>query len=252
MAHKYEYYRRLITTEYRNSVRLTKWHKHLLTCKLSEYTSDTVGETMKSITYSSEAGVGFTNKDTEIDYPTIGVTFRHDGDSITLARDTSEVENTAQKLIDAFELDEAVGTQLDILGRIVGIERMLNFQPTSGSALMDDDNYRLCIKAKIIKNTWRGNAQDLYDAWNILFPGTKIFEIQDLQDMSFNVFISGDFDDLQKEIINHGYIIPKPEGVRINLLTITDLTGLPLFAYDYDTLYLSGYGSHWAADQQEV
>jgi hypothetical protein len=64
--------------------------------------------------------------------------------------------------------------------------------------------------------------------------------------MTFNVIIAGSFTSLERELIAKGYIIPKPEGVRINLLTITDTTGLPLFAYDLDTLQYSGYTSHWA------
>lgn len=204
MAHDYEYYRRLITSEYRNSPRLMNWHKRLLT-------------------YAGEG-----------------------------QRDEDATEQTAQKLIDAFDVDLAQGEQLDILGRIVGVDRMLKFQPTEASPLLNDEDYRLCIKAKIIQNHWKGTAADLYEAWMTLFPETAIFEIQDLQDMSFNIVISGDFTDLQREIITNGYIIPKPEGVRINQLLIVDLAGFPLFAYDYDTLYMSGYGSHWAANAKQL
>lgn len=152
-----------------------------------------------------------------------------------------------QILVKAFDLDVAVGVQLDTIGRLVGVKRLLEFVPSGGeSPLLDDDTYRFLIKATIIKNTWKGKLEDLYSAWDVLYPETKLFQIQDLQDMTFNVIIAGDFSSLQKELITKGYIIPKAEGVRINLMTITDTSGYPLFSYDMDTLYYSGYTSHWA------
>ncbi len=152
-----------------------------------------------------------------------------------------------QMFVKAFDLDVAVGVQLDTIGRLVGVKRLLEFVPSGGeSPLLDDYTYRFLIKAAIIKNTWKGKLEDLYSAWDVLYPETKLFQIQDLQDMTFNVIIAGDFSSLQKELITKGYIIPKPEGVRINLMTITDTSGYPLFSYDMDDLYYSGYTSHWA------
>lgn len=159
-------------------------------------------------------------------------------------------KNTVQEFLDAFNLDTAEGVQLDIIGRIVGVDRLLSFHPVSGdSPLMNDSTYRMVIKAKIIQNTWKGTLDDLYEAWAVLFPEVRYFQIQDLQDMTYNVVIMGAFTPLERELIANGYIIPKPEGVRINLLTITDTSGLPLFAYDMDTYLLSGYTSHWAEAQ---
>ena len=152
-----------------------------------------------------------------------------------------------QMFVKAFDLDVAEGQQLDTIGRLVGVKRLLEFIPSGGeSPLLDDETYRFLIRATIIKNTWKGKLEDLYSAWGVLYPETKLFQIQDLQDMTFNVIIAGDFTSLQKELISKGYIIPKPEGVRINLMTITDTSGYPLFSYDMDTLYYSGYTSYWA------
>lgn len=155
--------------------------------------------------------------------------------------------NFIQMFVEAFDLDFAIGQQLDSIGRLVGVKRLLDFIPSGGeSPLLDDETYRFLIKATIIKNTWKGKLDDLYSAWKVLYPDSRLFQIQDLQDMTFNVIIAGDFSGLQKELISKGYIIPKPEGVRINLMTITDTSGYPLFSYDLDTLYYSGYTSHWA------
>ena len=157
-----------------------------------------------------------------------------------------------QEILDAFNLDTAVGAQLDTLGKIAGVGRLLNFYPSGGeSPVMDDDTYRLVIKARLLQNVWKGNLAELYDAWSVLFPGISL-QIQDLQSqsegdaMTYNVVISGEFTSLMRELIVNGYIVPKPEGVRINNLLITDTTGKPLFAYDYDDADYSGYTAHWA------
>jgi hypothetical protein len=166
---------------------------------------------------------------------------------IHVAKAGNEARVRLGGFVQAFDLDVAVGYQLDTIGRLVGVKRLLEFVPSGGeSPLLDDETYRFLIKATIIKNTWKGKLEDLYSAWRVLYPESKLFQIQDLQDMTFNVIIAGDFTSLQKELISKGYIIPKAEGVRINLMTITDTTGYPLFSYDMNDLYYSGYTSHWA------
>lgn len=79
----------------------------------------------------------------------------------------------------------------------------------------------------------------------------KHLSIEDLQDMSFNIVLQGDYTALERELIIHAYIIPKPEGVRINVLTFVSTDGLPLFSYDYNTMRYSGYNSHWAVEGSE-
>lgn len=116
--------------------------------------------------------------------------------------------------------------------------------------LLNDDVFRLMIKAKIIQNTWKGTLPELYKLWASVFPENKKISIQDLQDMSYNIVMQGDYTDLEQELILYGYIIPKPEGVRINILTFVSTDGLPLFSYDYNTMRYSGYESHWAKGAQ--
>lgn len=111
---------------------------------------------------------------------------------------------------------------------------------------LDDDVFRLMIKSRIIQNTWKGTIIELYELWEAVMGVDKKLSIEDLQDMSYNIVLQGDYTPLEEELIIHAYIIPKPEGVRINLLTFVSTDGLPLFAYDYNTMRYSGYSSHWA------
>ncbi len=115
-----------------------------------------------------------------------------------------------------FDLDNAIGNQLDILGQIIGVNRVLNFQPTDDfDPKLDDETYRLVLKAKIGKNMWQGTLPEIYTIWNNMFPDLKL-NIIDNQDMSMTAVIEGAIGQLKELLIANGYIIPKPSGVRIN------------------------------------
>lgn len=131
--------------------------------------------------------------------------------------------------------------------KIDEIEVLSEYAPAKmdDTPLITDDIYRIMIKARIIQNTWKGNILDLYEMWSNLFPDSLGLQIQDLQDMSFNIILLGDYPGIVRELILHGLIIPKPAGVRINMLSFISTDGMPIFAYDYNTLNYSGYKSHW-------
>jgi hypothetical protein len=136
-----------------------------------------------------------------------------------------------------FDLDTAVGPQLDILGEIIGRGRDVSFQPSGGiSPVLDDDNYRLLLKAKIAQNSWDGKVGYLYDIWTLLFPGGKIL-INDSQNMSAVITMSGSFSTLIQELIENEYIVPRPQGVQYTY----GFGDLPFFGFDRDDAYISGF-----------
>lgn len=126
------------------------------------------------------------------------------------------------KSMDAnFDLDYAIGAQLDILGTIIGRKRTLTFQPLNGfNPVLPDDYYRLVLKTKAAMNNWKGTVPEMYQIWDNIFGNDDDLDLQlqDNQDMSFNAYITGYVDQIQQDLIQHQYIIPKPEGVRINLI----------------------------------
>ena len=134
-----------------------------------------------------------------------------------------------------FDLATAVGAQLDIIGTIVGVGRVLNFQPTTGSPVLDDATYRLLLQAQIGRNTWNGTIDGLQQLWLQLFPG-GVLAVQDNQDMSFNVILTGSFTSIIQDMITHDLIVPRPEGVLINYI----FTTLPIFGADLDNSYIAG------------
>lgn len=113
-------------------------------------------------------------------------------------------------------------------------------------SFIPEDVYRIMVKARIVQNVWKGNVPVLYEMWKNLFPDTLGLQIQDLQDMTFNIVLIGEYEGLMRELIMHGYIIPKPEGVRIRTLSFVSTDGLPIFSYDADNFTYSGYTSYWA------
>jgi len=131
---------------------------------------------------------------------------------------------------DNFDLDNAIGTQLDMLGIIIGRQRTLTFQPLNGfSPIMDDETYRLALKAKIAMNNWDGTIPQMYEIWNDIFGADNDLDlqIQDNQDMSFNAYITGYVDPLQQDLIQHGYVVPKPQGVKVNYIGKSEIDFTP-------------------------
>lgn len=119
------------------------------------------------------------------------------------------------------DIDNAIGNQLDMLGQLIGRKRTLNFQPLNGfSPILTDDYYRLVLKTKIAMNNWDGTVESMYTIWNNIFGDDTLMDLQlqDNQDMSFNAYITGYIDQIQQNLIANGYIIPKPEGVRVNYI----------------------------------
>lgn len=139
-------------------------------------------------------------------------------------------------------LSTAVGAQLDFLGSIVGASRTVGFQPSNGvSPVLDDPTYRLYIQAVIGQNQWDGTIDGLYPLWAALFPGGSIV-IEDNQNMTASVVLTGGFTSIVKDLITNGYIVPRPEGVQYTYSFGT----LPYFGFGYVSGYIAGFGTgYW-------
>lgn len=136
-----------------------------------------------------------------------------------------------------FDVNTAIGEQLDIIGARVGASRVLPFDPTGGlSPLLGDTDYRFLIKAKILQNVWKGTNQEIYDNWAVLFTDVFI-SLKDFQDMSIGVLIIGDLTDIQEQMVTNDMIIPKAQGVGMTY----SFTTPPIFAYNQNTDYFKGY-----------
>lgn len=136
----------------------------------------------------------------------------------------------------AFDVDNAVGAQLDVLGVIVGASRVVGFQPSGGaSPQLDDATYRIYIKARAALNQWDGTMDGLQAVWATLFPGGRII-IGDNQNMTATIFLSGQFSAIVQDLITNGYIVPRPEGVLY-----TYVFGGPHFGFDLNNSLIAGF-----------
>jgi hypothetical protein len=152
----------------------------------------------------------------------------------------------------AFDLDYALGVQLDMLGQIVGVARTLPFQPSGGvSPVLDDLTYRLLLKATIASDAWDGKIGSLYPIWGSLFTGGRI-AIIDNQNMTATVALSGSFSSITQDMIAgyatngassgpiiNGLIIPKPQAVQYNY----SFNDLPVFGFDREDAFIAGLGT---------
>ncbi|MDG9858226.1 DUF2612 domain-containing protein [Pseudomonas nitroreducens] len=177
-----------------------------------------------------------------------------------------EALNVSQELPADFDLDQAIGAQLDIVGLWVGIGRRVKtplvgvyfsfdipnlgfdlgvwkgpFDPDSGIVELDDETYRTLIRAKIGANHWDGTLGQSKAILDLVFnDGTHVF-IQDNQDMSMTIGVSGVMPSaISLALLTGGYIPIKPEGVRVDYYIVTSVDG-PLFGFDVSNEYISGF-----------
>lgn len=164
----------------------------------------------------------------------------------------------ARALPAAFDLDGAVGKQLDADGEWIGRSRFIAtpidnawfsldiaglgldqgvwkgpYDSETGLTRLDDESYRTLLRAKIAANNWDGTVEDAAAALAIVFGGTgSILYIEDRQDMSMIMGIAGNLPNaLILAIFGGGYIPLKPGGVRVNYL-VTSVDGDPIFGLD--------------------
>lgn len=184
-----------------------------------------------------------------------------------------QIQEVLASMVPLFDLNQAIGNQLDIIGQWVGVSRNVaipisgvyftwdgapslgwdygTWQPFNAPTevtVLPDDAYLLLIKAKIAANSWNGTLEGAYAIWSILFTTTSIL-IQDNQDMTYNLcVVGGIIDSLSLALITGGYIPLKPEGVAVYEYFISPDTN-PLFAWDCESEYLAGWDEgSWAIE----
>lgn len=175
------------------------------------------------------------------------------------------IQDVITSMVPKYDVDVAVGAQLDVIGLWVGISRNVTIpidgvyfswdgdytvgwdygvwqatiSPTSVTVL-PDDIYRTLIKAKIAANSWDGTTDGAYAIWEQVFSNFEIL-IQDYQNMSYDLAIVGGIvDSLTLALIASGAIPLKPEGVRVNRYIVPVDTN-PLFAWNIENDLLAGW-----------
>ena len=165
-----------------------------------------------------------------------------------------------------FDIDYAVGGQLDFTGEWIGFSRYLpqpitdvyfSFDtpelgfdegviwspgdPLEGLVRLDDETYRIMLKTKVAANYWDGS---LGDAERVLalalieYPLTHVF-IEDNFDMSIDIGITGTVPSmLFQKLIEGDYLPLRPAGVMLNAVNIDPG---PFFGFDTQNYNISGF-----------
>lgn len=173
----------------------------------------------------------------------------------------ADVYEQAAGLVRAFDVDTAIGVQLDVVGLWVGISRRQNipvvgafftwnttgkgwnqtnwkgpYEPDEGIVDLDDETYRVVIKAKIGSNYWQGTDLELQSIGrnSMASVGVQCF-VLDNMDMTTTVYILGAPTQVMIEMIKRGVTPPKTAGVRITGYILSSTPGSPFFALSAPT-----------------
>lgn len=167
-----------------------------------------------------------------------------------------------------YDIDVAVGQQLDVDGQWIGFSRYLPvpiegvyfsfniagvgfnegvwkgpFDPSEGLTRLDDATYRLMLYLLISANHWNGTfeqAQQLLRDFIQQSPGTLLF-LQDNFDMTMTIAIAGVIPStLFVALLASGYSRLRPAAVGSNVV-VTSVSGTPLFGFNTENEYIAGF-----------
>lgn len=173
----------------------------------------------------------------------------------------AEVAASALQLLPAFDVDSAIGSQLDVIGLWVGVARKQSvpitgaffswntaglgwnqanwkgpYEPTEGITNLDDDTYRAVLKAKIGSNYWAGTNETLAEIGQTAMAQLDVqCFVLDNMDMSTTVYILGAPTKVLIEMIKRGVAPPKAAGVRVTGYILASSPGAPFFALSVPT-----------------
>lgn len=117
----------------------------------------------------------------------------------------------AQQVQDAFNIDTAIGAQLDILGKYLGVERSKLSYPQ-----LSDEQFRIVLKFAILKNNNLSSTEAISDSLEAFF-GNEV-TITDNKNMTIRYNIGGNISEQIIDILVSKKLLPKPMGVKVEIL----------------------------------
>lgn len=193
-------------------------------------------------------------------------------DHINLStRPFTDVATALKAMPGDFDIDTAVGTQLDQIGEWVGRTRYVRepisgiyfswdndalgydqgvwqgpYDPDSGYTALSDETYRTILKAKIAINGWNGQNDTLPAILDAATAGSGLhMQIVDNQDMTISawVFYETDRANVSLELlaaIRQGYLTVKAAGVWSGDV-LTPSEGDRFFGFDITNDWIAGF-----------
>jgi len=140
------------------------------------------------------------------------------------------------KIQNAYNLSDAVGAQLDTLGKYAGVNR--TSYTFTGQVTLNDDEFRLLISLAIVKNTSFSSLSVIQDLLDVYFNG--LIRVYDYANMRMSYMISSQIasQNLAQVFVAQN-LLPVPMGVN---------EGATVYAPDLDTFF--GFSSYELAPEQ--
>ena len=142
------------------------------------------------------------------------------------------------QLWDAFDIDTAIGAQLDAIGKLVGV----------GRNSLSDELYRVIIKFKILKNNIGTSMKEIDDAIFEYFGNSII--VNNNKDMSITYILAGELGSLIPILISED-LLPAPMGVGVSAVTSVD-PSKAYFGFKRGDMQTDAVGFSTADNKQEA
>lgn len=166
-----------------------------------------------------------------------------------------------------YDIDVAVGDQLDKVGEWIGVTRDVTValtgvyfslddallgldqgsmqgpdDPTSGLVQLPDSAYRTLLRARIAANHWDGSIPGAYASWDIAFAGTGFsIGIVDLGNMHMIYVLFGPIpDSLTFALFTGGELSLRPAGVKIDEYITPTADNVPYIGLDSENEFIAG------------
>ena len=180
-----------------------------------------------------------------------------------------DAQAVAESVPAAYDIDYAVGAQLDVVGQWVGRSRYLNiplldpwfrfgdakrgwgrgiwkghYDPGVSLTRLDDEPYRKLLYAKRAANSWDGTLEEASRILRIIgLPDATNLWVQDNQDMSDAVCVSGLLPSIVACFIIEQNLVPvKSSGITRKYYFVS-VNRSPLFGFGVQNSFISGWGS---------
>lgn len=177
---------------------------------------------------------------------------------LSIAREMGgSIEDAALAVKNMYDIDSNVGAQLDIIGRIVVIDRnfigQVNLNPlmfsnesdgaqcgddgggfsawdTSTDSAMSDELFRIAIKAKIMRNNGDATIESILRQVSGLLHDISYLQVIDGENMTFSIDYIGVVSSIESWALLNANLIQKPQGVRF--LGFNNVSDVVMFGDD--------------------
>lgn len=185
---------------------------------------------------------------------------------------SADLKASYSAIPELYDIDNAVGQQLDVVGQWVGASRDVEtpltgvyfaldtaglgfdsgvwqgpYDPSTGLTQLPDEFYKLVLRARILNNVWDGSREQLYTLANLVFlPYGFTYFVDDHADLTITIGILGATapTPILTALLNSGALDVKPATIQV--IARVAQQG-PIFAFDLNTLYFQGFDlSYWS------